>query len=55
MTTIYEHAGGQEALHRLEEVSYSKVLADPVLKPLFPRPEPHHVRRDGLVKTGGYG
>ena len=32
MTSLYEHAGGEEALHRLEEPFYAKVLADPVLK-----------------------
>jgi hemoglobin len=43
MTSLYAHAGGDEALHRLEELFYAKVLADPVLRPLFPKPEPHHV------------
>ena len=43
MTSLYEHAGGEEALHRLEEVFYAKVLADPVLRRLFPRRQPHHV------------
>jgi hemoglobin len=43
MTTLYEHAGGDEALHRLEELFYSKVLADPVLKTLFTERRPHHV------------
>jgi hypothetical protein len=33
--TLYEHAGGDEGLHRLEELFYSKALADPVLKQLF--------------------
>jgi hemoglobin len=33
--TLYEHAGGEEALHRLEDVFYEKALADPVLKELF--------------------
>jgi len=28
--SLYEHTGGEEALHRLEEVFYSKPLADPV-------------------------
>jgi hemoglobin len=45
MKTLYEHAGGEEALHRLEEVFYSKVLADPVLKVLFTERRPHHVDR----------
>jgi hemoglobin len=43
VTTLYEHAGGEEALHRLEELFYSKVLADPVLKTLFTKRVPGHV------------
>lgn len=43
MSSLYEHVGGLEALHRLEEVFYSKVLADPVLKALFTERRPHHV------------
>src|SRR5205085_7578410 len=41
--TLYEHAGGDEGLHRLEEIFYGKALADPVLKSLFPHRRPHHV------------
>jgi hemoglobin len=41
--SMYEHAGGDEALHRLEELFYAKVLADPVLSALFPERRPHHV------------
>ncbi|MEV1178474.1 group II truncated hemoglobin [Nonomuraea sp. NPDC049784] len=44
MTSLYAHAGGDEGLHRLEEVFYAKVLADPLLKALFPEPKPHHVQ-----------
>ena len=43
MPSLYEHAGGDEALHRLEEAFYRSVLADPVLKPLFGEGQPHHV------------
>jgi hemoglobin len=43
MPTLFEHAGGDEALHHLEETFYDKVLADPVLQPLFPERQPHHV------------
>jgi hemoglobin len=43
LTSLYEHAGADEGLHRLEEVFYSKVLADPVLKSLFTERRPHHV------------
>jgi hemoglobin len=38
--TLYQHAGGEEALHRLEELFYDKALADPVLKVLFPERVP---------------
>ena len=34
---------GEEAIHRLEDVFYRKVLADPLLKPLFGEGQPHHV------------
>ncbi len=43
METIYEHAGGGEALHRLEELFYDKVLADPVLSTVFTERVPTHV------------
>jgi hemoglobin len=43
VTTLYEHAGGDAALHRLEDLFYSKVLADPLLQPLFGEGQPHHV------------
>jgi truncated hemoglobin YjbI len=41
--TLYEHAGGDEGLHRLEEIFYAKALADPVLKRVFTKPVPTHV------------
>jgi hemoglobin len=41
--TLYQHAGGDDALHRLEELFYSKALADEVLKTLFPERVPTHV------------
>jgi hemoglobin len=41
--TLYEHAGGDEGLHRLEQIFYDKVLADRVLAPLFGAGQPHHV------------
>jgi len=43
MGTLYEHAGGEAALHRLEELFYDKVLADPVLSSLFTERVPTHV------------
>ncbi len=41
--TLYEHAGGEEALHHLEELFYGKALADPVLRTLFTARVPAHV------------
>jgi hemoglobin len=41
--TLYGHAGGDEGLHRLEELFYEKALADPVLKAQFDTRVPAHV------------
>jgi len=43
MSSLYEHAGGGEAIHHLEDLFYSSVLADPLLKPLFGAGRPEHV------------
>src|SRR4051812_2455954 len=43
MPTLFEHAGGEEALHRLEDVFYASVLEDPLLQPLFGTGRPEHV------------
>jgi hemoglobin len=43
MPTLFEHAGGEQGLHRLEQVFYDSVLADPVLQPLFGAGRPEHV------------
>jgi hypothetical protein len=55
MKSLYEHAGGEEALHRLEELFYSKVLADPVLKRLFTERRPHHVDHLTWFTTESFG
>jgi hemoglobin len=41
--TLYEHAGGERCLHRVEEIFYEKVLVDPVLTTLFTERVPTHV------------
>ena len=43
MPSLFEFAGGEEALHRLESVFYASVLADPLLIPLFGAGKPEHV------------
>jgi truncated hemoglobin YjbI len=35
MPTLFEHAGGEEALHRREDAFYASVLRDPLLQPLL--------------------
>lgn len=55
MPSLYEHAGAEEAIHRLEEVFYAKVLADPVLKPLFGEGWPHHVDRLTAFTAESFG
>ena len=44
--TLYEWAGGQEAIDRLTEAFYARVRADEILAPVFapmPGDHPHHV------------
>ena len=41
--SLYDHAGGHEAIHRFVDVFYASVLADPVLQPLFGSGRPEHV------------
>ena len=43
MPSLYEFAGGEEGLHRLEQTFYDSVLADPLLQPLFGAGQPQHV------------
>jgi hemoglobin len=40
--TLYEWAGGHEALRRLTDVFYDKVLDDPVLAPVFAHMSDQH-------------
>jgi hemoglobin len=41
--TLYDHAGGDDALHRLEELFYAKALSDQVLKDVFTERVATHV------------
>ncbi len=54
MKSVYEHAGGDEALHRLE-IFYAKALADPVLKSLFTERRPHHIDHLTWFTAGSFG
>ena len=43
MPSLFEYAGGEEGLHRLEQIFYDSVLRDPLLQPLFGAGKPTHV------------
>jgi hemoglobin len=43
MPSLYEFAGGEEALHGLEDRFYGSVLKDPLLQPLVGDGKPEHV------------
>ncbi len=55
METIYEHAGGEKPIHRLEEIFYDKVLNDPVLSKLFTERIPTHVDHLTWFTTESFG
>ena len=42
MPTLFEHAGGEQGLHRLEDLLLQR-LRDPLLQPLFGEGQPEHV------------
>ena len=55
MPTLYAHAGGEEALHRLEEAFYASVLADRLLQPLFGAGQPQHVEHLTMFTAESFG
>ncbi len=55
MPTLYEHAGGQAALHRLEQLFYDSVLRDPLLQPLFGDGQPQHVEHLTMFTAESFG
>jgi hemoglobin len=55
MPTLFEHAGGEEALHRLEQAFYDSVLRDPLLQPLFGAGQPQHVEHLTMFTAESFG
>ena len=55
MPTLFEHAGGEEALHRLEQIFYERVFADPLLQPLFGAGRATHVDRLTAFTAESFG
>ena len=55
MPSLYQHAGGEEGLHRLEQIFYDSVLRDPLLQPLFGDGQPQHVDHLTMVTAESFG
>ncbi|MEW2502409.1 group II truncated hemoglobin [Amycolatopsis sp. CA-161197] len=55
MPSLFEHAGGEAALHRLEQVFYDSVLVDPLLQPLFGAGQPRHVEHLTAFTAESFG
>lgn len=55
MVSLYEHAGGHEALHRFVDIFYSSILVDPLLQPLFGAGHPQHVGRLTAFDSESFG
>jgi hemoglobin len=53
--SLYEHAGGEAALHRLEEIFYASALVDPLLQPLFRNGRPEHVEHLTMFTAESFG
>ena len=53
--SLYEHAGGEAALHRLEQLFYDRVLRDPLLQPLFGDGQPQHVEHLTMFTAETFG
>jgi len=53
--SLYEHAGGEEGLHRLEQTFYDSVLRDPLLKPLFGEGRATHVEHLTMFTSESFG
>jgi hemoglobin len=55
MQSIYEHAGGYEALRRFIDIFYASVLVDPLLHPLFGAGKPDHVDHLTTFEAESFG
>src|SRR5512132_116827 len=55
MPSLFEHAGGEAALHRLEQTFYDSVLRDPLLQPLFGAGQPQHVEHLTMFTAESFG
>jgi hemoglobin len=54
-STIYEYAGGEEALRHFVEIFYHSVLVDPVLGPVFKGGSPEHIPHLAAFDAEAFG
>ena len=55
VTTLYDHAGGHDALRRFIAHFYASVLRDPLLLPLFGAGRPEHVEHLTAFDAESFG
>jgi hemoglobin len=55
MPTLFDHAGGEQGLHCLEQLFYDSVLRDPLLQPLFGDGQPQHVDHLTMFTAESFG
>jgi hemoglobin len=55
MDSIYDHAGGHDALHHFVDIFYASVLRDPLLQPLFGAGKPGHVDHLTAFEAESFG
>src|SRR3954469_5315639 len=53
--SLYDHAGGEEGLHRLEQTFYTSVLRDPLLQRLFGEGRASHVEHLTMFTAESFG
>jgi hemoglobin len=53
--SLYQHAGGEDGLHRLEQVFYDSVLRDPLLQPLFGAGSASHIEHLTMFTAESFG
>jgi hemoglobin len=53
--SLFEHAGGQHGLHRLEQSFYASLLRDPLLQPLFGAGRASHVDHLTMFTAESFG
>lgn len=55
MPSPYDFAGGEEVLHRLEDMFYTSVLKDSLLEPLFGAGQAQHVDHLSAFTAESFG